>query len=365
MLLDHLGRCLCCYTNLMGGQMSVPLTDLSGRVAIVTGGNTGIGYETAKALAKMGAHTIIACRTESKATEAIQRMRTEVEVESPGKQLNVEYMSLDLASLQATREFAAAFKERHLPLHILVNNAGIAFVPFAKTADGYEMQYQVNYLGHFLLTLELLPVIMETARSHGDVRIVNVSSAAHKWGTLNPSNMNGEASYSRWSFYGNSKLYIIMSSYALQRRLIGAGVTVSSVHPGSVGTEVGRGISDSKLLSWTWFALSHFNKSPERGAFSSINCAANPSLNSRQAFYYDSGGNQVEPSNMARDESLQEQLWEISVNILRTYLSPEVLERYEEANRGSTQSATVEGRHNGSEVEQARAAEQTEQTVTN
>eukprot|EP00731_Ephydatia_muelleri_P030488 Em0022g2a len=324
----------------MGGQMSVPLTDLSGRVAIVTGGNTGIGYETAKALAKMGAHTIIACRTESKATEAIQRMRTEVEVESPGKQLNVEYMSLDLASLQATREFAAAFKERHLPLHILVNNAGIAFVPFAKTADGYEMQYQVNYLGHFLLTLELLPVIMETARSHGDVRIVNVSSAAHKWGTLNPSNMNGEASYSRWSFYGNSKLYIIMSSYALQRRLIGAGVTVSSVHPGSA-------------QKWA-------------GVFQTANCYHGHGLLCHiSAFYYDSGGNQVEPSNMARDESLQEQLWEISVNILRTYLSPEVLERYEEANRGSTQSATVEGRHNGSEVEQARAAEQTEQTVTN
>eukprot|EP00731_Ephydatia_muelleri_P030503 Em0022g17a len=223
------------------------------------------------------------------------------------------------------------------------------------------MHYQVNHLGPFLLTLELLSVILETAHSHGDVRIVNVSSAAHKFGTLDPSNMNGEVSYSRWSFYGNSKLYNIMSSYALQRRLIGTGVTVSSVHPGTVSTEVSRGLSDVTLLSWTWSAASYFSKSPERGAYSSINCAANPSLNFHQAFYYDSDGNQVAPSNMARDESLQEQLWEISVNALRTYLSPEVLERYGEANRGSTQSATVEGRHNGSEVEQARPVEQTEQ----
>eukprot|EP00731_Ephydatia_muelleri_P030489 Em0022g3a len=241
----------------MGGQNSVPQTDLSGRVAVITSANTGIGYETAKALAKMGAHTIIACRTESRATEAIQRMRTEMEVESPGKQLNVEYMSLDLASLQATKEFAAAFKERHLPLHILVNNAGIAFVPFAMTADGYEMHYQVNYLGHFLLILELLPVVMETARSHGDVRIVN-------------------------------------------RRLIGTGVTVSSVHPGVVGTEGNCGFSDLTLLSWIWSAMSYFSKSPERGAFSSINCASNPSLNSHQAFYYDSDGQQIEPSYIAR-----------------------------------------------------------------
>ncbi|KAL5459920.1 hypothetical protein EMCRGX_G033312 [Ephydatia muelleri] len=283
----------------MGGQNSVPQTDLSGRVAVITSANTGIGYETAKALAKMGAHTIIACRTESRATEAIQRMRTEMEVESPGKQLNVEYMSLDLASLQATKEFAAAFKERHLPLHILVNNAGIAFVPFAMTADGYEMHYQVNYLGHFLLILELLPVVMETARSHGDVRIVNVSSLAYSLGTLVPSNMNGEVSYSRVSFYRNSKLYNIMSSYALQRRLIGTGVTVSSVHPGVVGTEGNCGFSDLTLLSWIWSAMSYFSKSPERGAFSSINCASNPSLNSHQAFYYDSDGQQIEPSYIA------------------------------------------------------------------
>eukprot|EP00731_Ephydatia_muelleri_P030505 Em0022g19a len=246
----------------MGGQNSVPQTDLSGRVAVITSANTGIGYETAKALAKMGAHTIIACRTESRATEAIQRMRTEMEVESPGKQLNVEYMSLDLASLQATKEFAAAFKERHLPLHILVNNAGIAFVPFG--------------------------------------------------------------------------------------RLIGTGVTVSSVHPGVVGTEGNRGFSDLTLLSWIWSAMSYFSKSPERGAFSSINCASNPSLNSHQAFYYDSDGQQIEPSYIAR-----------------AHLSPEVLERYGEAIRGSTQSATVEGRHNGSEVEQARAVELTEQSDMN
>ena len=349
----------------MGGQISVPQTDLSGRVAVVTGANTGIGYETAKALAKMGAHTIIACRTEARATEAIQRMRTEVEAESPGKQVDIEYMTLDLSSLQATKQFATTFKERHLPLHILVNNAGIAFVPFAKTVDGYEMQYQVNYLGHFLLTLELLPVVVETARSQGDVRIVNVSSAAHGWGTLDPNNMNGEVSYSRTAFYGNSKLYNIMVSYALQRRLNGAGVTVSSLHPGTVGTEVGRGLSDIKLLSWTWSAASYFIKTPERGAFSSVNCAANPSLNSQRAFYYDSDGNRVEPSNRARDETLQEQLWEISVNAIRTYLSPEILERYGEAFRGSTQSATVEGRQSGNEVEPDRAVEQTEQAATN
>lgn len=128
----------------MGAQLSYPVADLAGKVAVITGGNAGIGYETAKALALMGARTIIACRSEEKATAAIDRLKQEASAEFPDRQVAVEFMPLDLGSFQSTREFTAAFKERNLPLHILVNNAGVAWLQQRTlTADGYETQFQV------------------------------------------------------------------------------------------------------------------------------------------------------------------------------------------------------------------------------
>jgi NAD(P)-dependent dehydrogenase (short-subunit alcohol dehydrogenase family) len=197
----------------MGNRLSYPSVDLSGRVAVVTGGNGGIGYETAKALAVMGAHTIIACRSRERAEEAIERMRREIGSESGGREVRLEFMHLDLASLSSAKQFAVSFLEKNLPLHILINNAGIAWVPLEKSEDGYELHLQVNHLSHFLLTLELLPVLQSTARETGDVRVVCVSSVVHGWTDWDPDNMNAERDYSRYKFYFKSKLYNVCCVY--------------------------------------------------------------------------------------------------------------------------------------------------------
>ncbi len=150
----------------MGARLTFPVVDLAGKVAVVTGGNTGIGYETAKTLSIMGAQTFIACRSEEKATavshnfqlilcicdesphdQAIQRMREEVGAEFPGKTVEVEFLPLDLSSYQSTREFVSAFRSKNLPLHILVNNAGVLQLERDVTPDGYERHYQVQGSG--------------------------------------------------------------------------------------------------------------------------------------------------------------------------------------------------------------------------
>lgn len=313
----------------MGAKVSVPQVDLAGKVAVVTGGNTGIGYETSKTLALMGAHVVIACRSEQRAAEALSRMREEVAREFPTKQVDVECMQLDLGSFESAKKFATDFKAKGLPLHILINNAGIMAVPFGKTTDGYEMHFQVNHLSHFLMTLELLPLIVETASASRDGRIVLVSSLAHKSGTFDPANMNGEVSYSRFKFYGNSKLYNVMTMYALQRRLAGTSITVSSLHPGIVDTELTRGVEDMiPIKSLLNVVKATAFKTPQRGAFSSLNCAVNPVLNSQQAFYYNEDGVATQPTEIARNEAFQEQLWELSINAVRNCLSAEPLEQY-------------------------------------
>ena len=151
-------------------------------------------------------------------------MKEEVQLEFPDKPITVEEMFLDLSSFQSTKDFSATFKEKNLPLHILINNAGIGMVPHsqslspyllqhltssspAMTEDGYEAHFQVNHLSPMLLTLELLPIMVDTASHCGDTRIVFVSSLRHNDGVMDPDNMNGERSYSRVGFYSNFKLY--------------------------------------------------------------------------------------------------------------------------------------------------------------
>ncbi|XP_065845940.1 retinol dehydrogenase 11-like [Oscarella lobularis] len=230
----------------MGASLSYPEVDLSGKVAVVTGGNTGIGYETGKALARMGARVILACRSEKRAKEAIKRMRSEL-VEASHVDIDVEYMALDLSSLASARDFAKAYLARRLPLHLLILNAGIAMInPLQLTDDGLEKQFQVNYLGHLLIVLLLLELL---GANGPDVRVVSVSSSGHQFANFDLTNINGFKSYSRVTFYGNSKLYQIMMSYYLQKRLLNSEICFSSVHPGVVGTEIARGHEDSIILT--------------------------------------------------------------------------------------------------------------------
>ncbi|XP_064396428.1 uncharacterized protein LOC135343355 [Halichondria panicea] len=310
----------------MGNKLEVPIVDLSGKVAIVTGGNTGIGYELVKGLAEMGAHTIMASRSEERATAAIARIK-----ESSEKDLKVEFMRLDLGSIQSTKDFVRAFKEKNLPLHILINNAGIAMLPFTMTDEGHEMHYQVNHLYPFLVTLELLPIVVETASTSGDGRILFVSSSGHVRNVTGPVNfetIDSDLDYGRLKSYGRTKLYNVMTTFALQRRLQNVSITVSAQHPGLVATEIKRGYSDHRFLSSVASVVNAtIARNPKDGAATTLNCAVNPALNSQEAFYYDSC-KVTAPNPDARNETYQEELWRRSIEALRDHLSPEILEKY-------------------------------------
>lgn len=206
------------------------IPDLSGKTAIVTGGNSGIGYEAAAQLAGKGAHTVLACRDAAKAREAAIRLK------GTFPNASVEFMALDLASLVSIRAFAAAFEEKHKGLDILCNNAGVMALPYRKTADGFEMQFGTNHLGHFALTGLLLPRLLATPGA----RVVNVSSTAHRIGRIDFDDLNSERRYRKWMAYGQSKLANLLFTYELQRRLEAARAGVISVacHPGYAATNL-------------------------------------------------------------------------------------------------------------------------------
>lgn len=304
----------------MGARLSYPAVDLSGKVAIVTGANTGIGYETAKALVGMGARTVIACRSEEKAVEAMRRMKGEIHSEFPEKTISMDFLPLDLSSFHATKEFVTAFRAKNLPLHLLINNAGV-YSDQGRNSDGYEVNMQVNHLSPFLLTLELLPSLMETADSSGDCRVVFVASIAHQRGVWAPQNRNAEKSFDKHLFYGNSKLYNVMTAYALQRKLTDVGITVSSLHPGVISSDLWR---TSPLIR----LAKPMMRGTVAGAATTINCAVNPELNSCKAYYY-SDCKPAPATTTARNERLQEELWSYSVEQVRPYLSPHVLGRWD------------------------------------
>ncbi len=192
--------------------------DLTGRVALVTGANSGIGYETAGALARKGAHVIMACRNAERARRARDKLESELERSS------LELLPLDLADLVSVRRAAEAVLGRHARLDILVNNAGVMGTPYRQTADGLELQMATNHFGHFALTGLLLDRLVTTERS----RIVTVSSQMHRAGRLLPDDLGGEAPRNTWVAYGTSKLANLLFTAELSRRLVGAGLPTAS-----------------------------------------------------------------------------------------------------------------------------------------
>ncbi|HND31774.1 MAG TPA: SDR family NAD(P)-dependent oxidoreductase, partial [Myxococcota bacterium] len=197
---------------------------MEGKVVVVTGANSGIGWEAAWMLAKKGATVVMACRDPGRATDAKERLLQKV----PGA--TVEMLRLDLSSLASVRAAAAELTQRHPKLYALVNNAGVMALPYRKTEDGFEMQFGTNHLGHFALTGLLLP--------HIEGRVVTVSSVMHRAGRIRFEDLNGEKSYSPWPFYGQSKLANLLFMSELDRRLRKAGSSVKSVacHPGYAAT---------------------------------------------------------------------------------------------------------------------------------
>ncbi|KAK3546317.1 hypothetical protein QTP70_025686, partial [Hemibagrus guttatus] len=247
---------------------------LDGKTVIITGANTGIGKETTRDLAKRGARIIMACRDIVKA-KAAQR---EIVAES-GNQ-NVLIRKLDLADTKSIREFADVISKEEKQLHILINNAGVMMCPYSKTADGFEMQFGVNHLGHFLLTFLLIDLLKKSAPS----RIIILSSMAHSWGTIKLDDINSEKSYHNRREYGQSKLANILCARSLVKKLKDTGVTVYAVHPGIVRTELKRHMNLGLLCLWKM--VRPFTKTSVQGAQTSIYCAVEPALDSHSGGYY-------------------------------------------------------------------------------
>lgn len=284
------------------GAEQVP--DQTGRVAIITGSNSGIGFETARVLAGKGATVIMACRNLDKANPKAEEIRAA----HPG--CNVEVMRLDLSNLDSVRQFAEEFRAKHSRLDLLVNNAGIMVPPYGKTAQGFETQFGVNHLGHFALTGLLLDLLLSTPGS----RVVTVSSIAHYLGKIDFSDLNWERGYKAQAAYGQSKLANLLFTYELQRRLAAAGKDTLAVaaHPGWTSTNLQEHAPSVKFMN------RFFAQEPLMGALPTLYAATESDVKGGE--YYGPSGflemngppKRVNSNKRSRDEKVAERLWNVS-----------------------------------------------------
>uniref|UniRef100_A0A2H8TH63 Retinol dehydrogenase 12 n=1 Tax=Melanaphis sacchari TaxID=742174 RepID=A0A2H8TH63_9HEMI len=284
---------------------------LDGKTAIITGSNTGIGKVTAKEFYRIGAKVIVACRDVKKAEQAVTEIVADVKGDNLG-QLVVE--ELDLASFASIKRCAKNILQKEKNIHLLVNNAGVMACPKSKTQDGFETQFGVNHLGHFLFTSLLLPKI----RNSTPARIVNVSSMAHTRGVINFEDINYDANYSAMVAYSQSKLANVLFSKELSKRLEGTGVHVYSLHPGLVKTELGRTIDQVYFPGMRFIArffLYPWMKTPEQGAQTTLHCSIDEKAGEENGLYY-SDCKVKEPSALAKDPELAKKLWETSIEMV-------------------------------------------------
>ncbi|XP_063391069.1 retinol dehydrogenase 11-like [Cydia fagiglandana] len=275
---------------------------LVGKVVIVTGANSGIGFETAKDLAERGARVIMACRDERRGVTARDQI-----VAATGNP-DVHYLHLDLASLNSVRRFANNINTSQERLDILINNAAIYGSELVKTEDGLLLGMQVNHYGPFLLTCLLLPKLKSSAPS----RIINVASMGHHYCNLDLNNLNGEKETVKTinvkKMYYASKLCNILMTVELDRRLRGTGVTANSLHPGCVDTDI---ITTIPVVKHMLFLLRIFCKSPWEGAQTTVHLAVAPELASTSGRYFQDC-REAKPSRTAQDRKLARALWEVS-----------------------------------------------------
>lgn len=285
-------------------------------MAIVTGSTNGIGLCTAEALARAGATVIMACRNVAKGEQVAAAMQAK------GK-LSLRVMELDLGSLQSVRRFADAFLALDSPLHLLVNNAGVVNTSYRESKDGLEEMLAVNHLGHFYLTLLLLPKLCQSPPA----RIVNVASLAHKMAA--PLDLGGlaapvpiEGMKSAFAIYGRSKLCNILFSLELADRLSGSAVTSNALHPGTVSTGLGLD-GASPLFKYAVWPFRAFMKSPESGAQTSIYCATSPAVAAVSGRYFDNCA-EIAPAPAGQDRALAKELWDVSCAIIADKLKEDL-----------------------------------------
>ncbi|KAF8949949.1 hypothetical protein BGZ52_004242, partial [Haplosporangium bisporale] len=281
------------------------IPDLSGKVAVVTGANTGLGYGIKVALAGHGAHVIATCLPNA-------------------PEPNLEFLQLDLNDINNCAQAAKNFLKKGLPLHILINNSGIMNTPFALSADGLEQQLAVNHIGHFVFTMGLLQKIKESQPS----RIVVLSSMMHEQhpkGGIDFDSINDENTSNLGARNGHSKLVIILFGKALARRLMDERVYVNIAHPGFVNTELNRlnqesfGRTSGLLLDYVTRIM---GMAPDIGALTQLYCATSPGVENKdiRGKYFIPIANDLKPNPTACDEDLQERLWSWAENTVREKL---------------------------------------------
>lgn len=288
--------------------------DQTGKNIIVTGGNSGIGYEAALVLAGKGANIILAVRSVEKGREAADLIRQT----HPRASVNV--MALDLADLASVRQFAAEFQERYPALHVLINNAGVMALPYRKTKDGFEMQFGTNHLGHFALTGLLMPVLLATPNA----RVVTVSSGAHTRGKINFDDLQSEQKYERWTAYSQTKFANVLFAYELQRKFEAAGASAISLacHPGYVATNLqaaGPRMEGSRLkerlFEWGNRLIAG---SAAQGAMPTLYAATSPDANGCDYIGPNAFGKGITHARKQKsipptyDPALARRLWEVS-----------------------------------------------------
>jgi NAD(P)-dependent dehydrogenase (short-subunit alcohol dehydrogenase family) len=283
--------------------------DQSGRTAVITGANAGIGFETARALAAKGAHVVLACRDQDGAAEAATQIR------GWAPDAGTQVIRLDLASLASVREAAAALLSACGRIDLLINNAGVMMPPRGTTTDGFELQLGVNHLGHFALTGLLLPRLLATPGS----RVVTVSSGNHRSGRIAFDDLQSERRYRRSAGYAQSKLANLMFAYELQRRLDAVDATTISVaaHPGLSSTRLARYLSPVARAFYE-VVERPLAQSAAMGALPTLRAATDPGV--RGGEYYGPGGRNemkgyptlVASSELSHDGDAQHRLWQES-----------------------------------------------------
>ncbi len=290
------------------------IPDQQGKLAVITGGNSGIGYEAALVLAGKGAQVILAVRNMAKGQAAVATIK------SVHPRATVEAMELDLSDLGSIKRFATTFRQRFESLPLLINNAGVMALPYSRTADGFEMQFGTNHLGHFALTGLLLPVLMAASPT----RVVVVSSGVHTIGKIDFDNLNGKQSYEPWRAYSQSKLANLLFAYELQRHFTTAGIEALAVacHPGYAATNLqaaGPRMSGSRfgerlseIGNWLFAQSAAMGALPTLYAATRANIQGGEYIGPLDLMGMRGAPGKVKSSERSHDRALATRLWQVS-----------------------------------------------------
>ena len=280
---------------------------MNGMRVLITGATNGIGKQAALELLKLGADVVIVGRDE------IKTRKVSMDLKILSGSAKIDMLVADLSSMDEVRRIAAEFRAKYDRLDVLLNNAGAVFSQYQVSADGYEMTFALNHISYYLLTHLLLDLLQQTAHDHGEARVINVSSSAHRNATLQLDSLREENGYSFMNSYGASKLMNVLFTYELARRLEGTSVMVNAVHPGLVSTGFGHNTGR------VWAALIKvaqklFAISPQEGAETLVYLASAPEVKGISGKYWNQK-QQKRSSDNSYDREQQQRLWEYSAGV--------------------------------------------------